>query len=122
MRNPLCLALVAEWYTQQVEGLCREAWWFESTRGHRLIEWVSKLSNVRIPTFYRSQTYIRGRLAQLVRAAALHAVGQGFESLVAHSCYHSPPNTFAARRAISSPETSRMCCASPQRYPNGSLI
>lgn len=25
-----------------------------------------------------------GRLAQLVRAAALHAVGQGFESLVAH--------------------------------------
>ncbi len=26
-----------------------------------------------------------GRLAQLVRAAALHAVGQGFESLVAHS-------------------------------------
>jgi hypothetical protein len=27
-------ALVAEWYTQQVEGLCREAWWFESTRGH----------------------------------------------------------------------------------------
>ncbi len=27
----------------------------------------------------------RGRLAQLVRAAALHAVGQGFESLVAHS-------------------------------------
>lgn len=30
---------------------------------------------------------IFGRLAQLVRAAALHAVGQGFESLVAHpSC------------------------------------
>ena len=28
-----------------------------------------------------------GRLAQLVRAAALHAVGQGFESLVAH---HKP--------------------------------
>ena len=27
---------------------------------------------------------IFGRLAQLVRAAALHAVGQGFESLVAH--------------------------------------
>jgi hypothetical protein len=26
----------------------------------------------------------QGRLAQLVRAAALHAVGQGFESLVAH--------------------------------------
>ena len=30
---------------------------------------------------YRSS---HGRLAQLVRAAALHAVGQGFESLVAH--------------------------------------
>jgi hypothetical protein len=27
---------------------------------------------------------LSGRLAQLVRAAALHAVGQGFESLVAH--------------------------------------
>ncbi len=27
---------------------------------------------------------LQGRLAQLVRAAALHAVGQGFESLVAH--------------------------------------
>jgi hypothetical protein len=32
--NPRRFALVAEWYTQQVEGLCREAWWFESTRGH----------------------------------------------------------------------------------------
>jgi len=27
---------------------------------------------------------MEGRLAQLVRAAALHAVGLGFESLVAH--------------------------------------
>ena len=27
---------------------------------------------------------LHGRLAQLVRAAALHAVGLGFESLVAH--------------------------------------
>jgi hypothetical protein len=32
---------------------------------------------------------IFGRLAQLVRAAALHAVGQGFESLVAHPPYLS---------------------------------
>ena len=55
---------MAEWYTQQVEGLCREAWWFESTRGH--------------------PEKMQGRLAQLVRAAALHAVGLGFESLVAH--------------------------------------
>ncbi len=30
-------ALVAEWYTRQVEGLCREAWWFESTRGHPVL-------------------------------------------------------------------------------------
>jgi hypothetical protein len=28
--------------------------------------------------------YEEGRLAQLVRAAALHAVGLGFESLIAH--------------------------------------
>ena len=34
---------------------------------------------------------ISGRLAQLVRAAALHAVGQGFESLVAHlKCLEKP--------------------------------
>ncbi len=69
-------ALVAEWYTQQVEGLCREAWWFESTRGHPELEGhLQKVPN----------SMLHGRLAQLVRAAALHAVGLGFESLVAHS-------------------------------------
>jgi hypothetical protein len=44
--------------------------------------WASKLSNVGMPTFLDLTS--RGRLAQLVRAAALHAVGLGFESLVAH--------------------------------------
>ncbi len=75
------LALVAEWYTQQVEGLCREAWWFESTRGH-LIKIQGTLCGcpISVPLFI-----LQGRLAQLVRAAALHAVGLGFESLVAHS-------------------------------------
>ncbi len=33
----------------------------------------------------REASPVCGRLAQLGRAAALHAVGQGFESLVAHS-------------------------------------
>src|ERR1700730_1257378 len=32
-----------------------------------------------------------GRLAQLVRAAALHAVGLGFESLVAHLLFYPLP-------------------------------
>ena len=48
-----------------------KAWWFESTRGHP------------IRAVQRTSLFL-GRLAQLVRAAALHAVGLGFESLVAH--------------------------------------
>lgn len=43
------------------------------------VQKVSKMDAHFIETRHRS-----GRLAQLVRAAALHAVGQGFESLVAH--------------------------------------
>ena len=46
--NALRFALVAEWYTQQVEGLCREAWWFESTRGH-LIDMVLATIEGRLP-------------------------------------------------------------------------
>ena len=74
---------MAEWYTQQVEGLCREAWWFESTRGHQKYRGTQTGCPIAVSLFY-----IHGRLAQLVRAAALHAVGLGFESLVAHLlCY-----------------------------------
>ena len=56
--------------------MLERAWWFESTRGH-LKQQVE--APWRVPDFSPL-----GRLAQLVRAAALHAVGQGFESLVAH--------------------------------------
>ncbi len=50
-----------------------KAWWFDSTRGH---------PKSIFPTMHQ------GRLAQLVRAAALHAVGLGFESLIAHFSYY----------------------------------
>ncbi len=73
-------ALVAEWYTQQLEGLCREAWWFESTRGHRDLASEKETDRMLFLT-YRHKN---GRLAQLVRAVALHAIGLGFESLIAH--------------------------------------
>ena len=55
--------------------MLERAWWFESTRGH--------LEQKRHPGGCLIVLYW-GRLAQLVRAAALHAVGLGFESLVAH--------------------------------------
>ncbi len=52
MHNALRFALVAEWYTQQVEGLCREAWWFESTRGHP-IDMVLATIEGRLPYLYK---------------------------------------------------------------------
>src|SRR5579863_7736888 len=50
-------------------ALCEQGW---------TPKWVSSFS-LHLPI-----NSSHGRLAQLVRAAALHAVGQGFESLVAH--------------------------------------
>ena len=71
---------MAEWYTQQVEGLCRKR-----RGGSSPLEGTQKMhasGQTALDAIFVNDIY--GRLAQLVRAAALHAVGQGFESLVAH--------------------------------------
>src|SRR5258706_15328314 len=79
-RKRPCQAPVAEWYTRQVEGLCPKGRGGSSPLGGTNI--TARRAQELPAISSRTSRCFRARAASSVgRASALHAVGQGFESL-----------------------------------------